>query len=138
VCILVVGALESYRIWDQFRLARLLGALDTIVMQVKSGALQPGRDGGISVPHMFDGLIVGNRAYRSNRREDPEALFFPTDVSKRLVAGYVYCESPPRRDRWGHQWLTFNGENVMLRPIEAPQSILGAHPHWFWAEPFYS
>jgi hypothetical protein len=151
ICVLVVvGIIAGNRLWDQIRLARLLGKSDTVVSQIKSGALKPDKDSDITLPPRFAGLSVSGRVYCTYDASDPRALFFPTEVSEGLMAGYVYCETPPSKNRCGYQWLSFrdgetgensllfHSENVMLFPLDAPASFRRAHSHWFWAEPYYS
>lgn len=140
ICVLVVvGLTVGNRLCDQIRLARLLSRLDTVVSQIKSGALKPDKDGDITLPPGFAGLSISGRVYCTYDASDPPALFFPTEVSDGQMAGYVYCDSPPSKDRWGHRWLSFRDrQNLMLLPLAFPTSFRTAHPHWFWAEPFYS
>lgn len=140
ICVLViVGLIAGNRLYDQIQLARLLNRLDIVVSQINSGALKPDKSGDITLPPQFAGLSKSGRVYCTYDAVDPPALFFPTEVSDDQKAGYVYCESPPSKDRWGHRWLSFReAQSLMLFQLDAPTSFRTAHPHWFRAEPFYS
>ena len=141
ICVVVVvGLTAGKRLYDQIQLARLISRLDIVVSQIKSGNLKVDKDGNITLPPRFAKLSATGRVYRSY---DPQAFFFPSEDYEGLLAGYVYCESPPfKRFSPGLPWLNFQcstseNEEVMLYPLDAPKSFCKSHPYWFWAEPFY-
>ena len=144
ICVVVVvGLTAGKRLYDQIQLAHLINKLDIVVSQIKSGSLKVDKDGNITLPSRFAKLSATGRVYRSHDADDPQALFFPSEDYEGLLAGYVYCESPPfKRFSPGLPWLDFQfstseNEGVMLYPLEAPKSFCKSHPYWFWAEPFY-
>jgi len=140
ICLLVLLALSAgANFRDQIKLERQLEKFDIVVAHIKSGALKPSKDGDYSLQPNATIQTTGNRVYRTYLSEDPPAFFFPVDVTEGQMAGYVYCDSLPPSIGRGRRWLEFHGANgLMLFPIDAPVSFQKAHPHWFWAEPFYS
>lgn len=119
---------------------KLLIELDVIVTSVRNGALKPDESGDIVLPPRWARLTKNGHIYVTSAADEPRALLFPTEVDGDLVAGYIYCQVPlPVKDKWGNRWMTFSKiQPVAMYPLDVAARFSKVHPHWYYAEPFYS
>jgi hypothetical protein len=141
ICLMLVRTAYSAYICRQNE--NLLKEFDVIVTSVKNGTLKPDKSGDIVLPPRWTRLTKNGHVYVTSAADGPLARLFPMEVDGggELVAGYVYCEFPlPAEDKWGHRWLTFSKmQGVMiLYPLDVARQFSKVHPHWYYAEPFYS